>query len=190
MEPKDERRVDEWLDQALAECGNAEPRAGLENRVLAHLRAERESAAAAPRWWLVAGVVATAAIVAAVWLGNRSVTHEHPVSNASVARAPSPALGGTAIRTASKESPQGRIEKPAGGGARTTQAHATPRLEQFPSPQPLSTEEEQLARYVRENHAHALLLAQAQTELLNRDREEELRLQKTPVGEQSDQPER
>ena len=43
-----EREVERWLDAALTQYAKAEPRAGLEGRVLAGLRAEPACIAAAP----------------------------------------------------------------------------------------------------------------------------------------------
>jgi hypothetical protein len=51
----------------------------------------------------------------------------------------------------------------------------SPKLDQFPSPQPLSEQEKILASYVNQFPDHAALLAQARMEMLRRDREEELR---------------
>jgi prefoldin subunit 5 len=42
-------------------------------------------------------------------------------------------------------------------------------LEQFPSPQPLSEQEQMLARYVEELPSEAKQIAQAQTELARHD---------------------
>ena len=42
MEPKDQENLHRWLERALVEYGNTEPRSGLEARVLANLSAERE----------------------------------------------------------------------------------------------------------------------------------------------------
>jgi hypothetical protein len=44
-----------------------------------------------------------------------------------------------------------------------------PRLEQFPSPAPLSEQEEMLVRYIRERPHEAALIARAQAELLKQD---------------------
>ena len=49
-----------------------------------------------------------------------------------------------------------------------------PKLEQFPSPQPLSEQEKILARYVNTYPEHAALIAQARTEELRRDSAEEM----------------
>jgi hypothetical protein len=50
-----------------------------------------------------------------------------------------------------------------------------PKLDQFPSPQPLSEQEKILANYVARFHDEALLVARARSESLQRDREEDMR---------------
>ena len=63
MDPDNqERKIDTWLQDALARYGSVEPRAGLEQRVLANLRSE-EREARRRRWTLWAPAVATAAAV-------------------------------------------------------------------------------------------------------------------------------
>jgi hypothetical protein len=54
-------------------------------------------------------------------------------------------------------------------------AASAPKLDQFPSPQPLSEQEKILASYVAEYPEHAVLVAQARAEALLRDQEEEER---------------
>ena len=49
-----------------------------------------------------------------------------------------------------------------------------PKLEQFPSPQPLSEQEKLLQNYVAENPEQAVLLARARTEALRQDQFEEM----------------
>jgi hypothetical protein len=67
------REMDEMLDSLLASYSSAEPRPGLETRILANLR-EAEKEAAHGWWnfkWLWAGVVAAAIIVAAGLISGR-----------------------------------------------------------------------------------------------------------------------
>ncbi len=54
-------------------------------------------------------------------------------------------------------------------------AAASPKLDQFPSPQPLSEQEKILTNYVAQYPEHAVLIARARSEDLRRDAEEELR---------------
>jgi hypothetical protein len=52
---------------------------------------------------------------------------------------------------------------------------AVPKLDQFPSPRPLSEQEQILATYVAQFHDEAVLIARARKEAMERDREKELR---------------
>jgi len=52
-------------------------------------------------------------------------------------------------------------------------APAIPKLDQFPSPQPLSDQERILASYVMNYPEQAALVARARAEILRQDREEE-----------------
>src|SRR5437763_3693525 len=61
---------DELLDKALEEFGRTEPGAGLESRVLANLRIERERLPRARRWWWALGsAFAIVAVAVAIWVG-------------------------------------------------------------------------------------------------------------------------
>jgi hypothetical protein len=73
MEPKDRENLHRWLDRALVEYGNTEPRPGLEARVLANLSAERERITARQRWFWALTMAATAAvIILAVWMDSNT----------------------------------------------------------------------------------------------------------------------
>ena len=62
-----------------------------------------------------------------------------------------------------------------------------PKLEQFPSPQPLSEQEKLLQNYVAENPEQAVLLARARTEALRQDQLEEMN--SFPSGDSARDPE-
>jgi hypothetical protein len=67
-------QIDDMLDSLLANYSSAEPRPGLENRILADLREQAEKDASQGWWnfkWLWAGMVAAAIIVAAVMISGR-----------------------------------------------------------------------------------------------------------------------
>jgi hypothetical protein len=67
-------QIDDMLDSLLANYSSAEPRPGLETRILANLRDAEEKEAAHGWWhfkWLWAGVVAAAIIIAVVMIGRR-----------------------------------------------------------------------------------------------------------------------
>jgi hypothetical protein len=70
--------LDSTLDAALANYAAVEPRAGLENRVLSNLRAERSPVPDRAGWrWSVAGAL----IAVALALAWRSGKPSHPVAS-------------------------------------------------------------------------------------------------------------
>ncbi len=176
-----ERDVDQWLDAALSQYGKAEPRAGLESRVLANLQTERNQIAPRWRWWWAVGsATALAAMVVAVWFwqsgravrpgataGISTTTHREQargsIEPAPAAKIAHPAGGYPAKQVAT--------HRPASRPLRNLSVAATPKLDQFPSPRPLSEQEQILMSYVARYPENAALVAQAQAE--EREREEE-----------------
>jgi hypothetical protein len=172
MEPRgDEKNASQWLDAALEQYGKAEPRTGLEGRVLANVRAEQERLPERWNWWPALAVVA---VMLAVGVAVLLETGRHAMKNGiakvqpavvSHQRAPDRGLNTTLLpKTAAV---QRKRPKPT-QAFRTVEA-AEPRLEQFPSPQPLSEQEQMLARYVEDLPWEAKQVAQAQAALLKRD---------------------
>lgn len=171
MEPEN-RRLEEWLDAALKRYGDAGPRVGLENRILARLHAEP---ARPSRWWWP---VMAAAAVAAVIVGIRlSEDFKEIPLLPSVKALSAPPISKTrdekevAIKVGRRHKPQITAREVA-KGLEPIQA-PTVNTDQFPSPAPLSEQEEMLARYVREHYEQAVMMARAQTELRKRDALEE-----------------
>jgi hypothetical protein len=184
--------LDRALDSALAKYAGAEPRAGLEERVLANIRAER---ARVPdrAWWRWSAAALAAVVVVAAALALRSGGPTQPV----VAKH-------TPVTTRSRREPERLI---ANGEANLVRplahppipktlarpyqskvmATAAPKLDQFPSPRPLSEEELALARYVRDFPEEARLMAKAQAEE-EVERSKETNAETGPAG--SDQQER
>lgn len=159
--------LDRVLDAALAKYAAVEPRTGLEERVLAHLRAEPLPSRHAWWQWGLAGAVSAIAIVAI--LAWRSTRVSHPViANHPPARIQQPSPQETnpvpdaATKVAvAKHAP---LRRPAARRATVAAVAATPKLDQFPSPQPLSSEELALARYVQEFPEEAMRIAKTQAE--------------------------
>jgi hypothetical protein len=156
------------LNAALANFADVEPRAGLEDRILAQLQTHpahqpRNILRLWPAFAFAAMLIAIA--VSASW---RSKTPEHEIAahNSSIikpkinpsaepktAEASRQQLAPTVVSRARKhDSPQ------------TLKIAAAPKLDQFPSPQPWSEQELALARYVKQFPAEATLVAQAQQE--------------------------
>jgi hypothetical protein len=172
--------LDRELDAALAQYGAVEPRAGLEQRVLTNLQAEREKMAARTRWRWPATVALAAAVTivvgaSLVWRSAKTpplVSVDHPPTRVQSGGQDGPVLAG-----------DGRNLPPLNSSARRKQTNrdrrrrpavaAGPKLEQFPSPQPMSEQEKILASYVAQYPEHAALIAEARTEALRKDRREE-----------------
>lgn len=159
--------LDRVLDVALAKYA-AEPRAGLEERVLANLRAETARGAERVwrRWCVLAAVVAALVIVAALsWRPGRSA---RPTNHVAIAM---PTTQPASTQVAASGEPR-EVRLQAGHALRKTRRHrapdavvaAQPKLEQFPSPQPLSEQERALAMYVSQFPREAELIARAQEE--------------------------
>jgi len=171
MNPEErEQLADRWLDAGLKELGCAEPRFGLESRVLARLETE-----AAPvrnwKWWPAFAVAAVLLVGGVVFFEQHrpegkldvevSTTEKGgptPTANADVPGTPPPLAAHSRPRLAGKNL--------AGGGHI---AAADPKLDQFPSPQPLSEQEKLLAQYVEERPQEAMVVARMRAELLKQD---------------------
>jgi hypothetical protein len=153
--------LDRVLDGALAKYAAAEPRAGLDERVLANLRAEQARVPERVWWrWSVAGALVALVVVALAVAWRSGRPHAPVIANHPPTPAPSVQQAGT--RATSN-----------GGAIRRTQVPrsrprveiaANPQLDQFPSPRPLSEEEQLLVRYVHEFPEEAVLIAKAQAE--------------------------
>ncbi|MGA2102058.1 MAG: hypothetical protein ABSG34_13185 [Candidatus Sulfotelmatobacter sp.] len=165
--------IDAVLDAALAKYAAVEPRAGLEERLLANLRTGPEPVTGRAWWrWGLAGALAAIVIVAAAltWRGGRSahlLMADHPTTAEQIRRAgkpPAATAGEHLFVNASARVPRkgGAIAVRRVAPRAQTIAQADPKLDVFPSPQPLSEEELALARYVRNFPSDAKLAAQEQ----------------------------
>lgn len=160
--------LDHLLDAALAKYADATPRDGLEDRILANLRAgqERETMRSWWTWGLAAAAVAAVAVLA-VAVSLRFGKTEHPVI-ADRRLATTPTSTHSPIPEAAPENrettaPLRRVHRTVRRPAQPPNLIADgPKLDQFPSPQPLSEEERALARYVRSFPKEATLIAQRQ----------------------------
>ena len=167
--------LDRELDAALARYAAVEPRAGLEGRLLARLRAERERSTHSRWGWkpvtaLAAAVLILAAVLA--WTSGRRTLAVHHESTAA-------AHPQVSLNSANR--PERTPTLTVRSKARSHGAHlahrlaaTVPKLEQFPSPQPLSEQEQMLANYVAKDPEHAVLVARARMEALRHDQSEEM----------------
>jgi hypothetical protein len=166
--------LDHALDTALVKYAAAEPRAGLEDRILANLRAQ-ERQSAGPIWWRWIAIGAVAMLVAVFALTFSSKRRElvstpNPVKHGSGKQ--TQALGTTTESQSTKQRASISAVMKNRPHHATIIAVTAPRLQQFPSPQPLSEQEKILAAYVAKYPQHAALIAEARAEELRRDEEE------------------
>jgi hypothetical protein len=172
MRPENNQKIDQWLETGLKHYANSEPRSGLEARLLAVVRAKEQRSRIWQWRWRPSLVIAAMVIGAVVFLSRPSLLHVHR----HTATSPS-AIRGTASaellsappvprKLDSTPSPRRRSRRLRSVLANRVEGSAdTPRLEQFPSPQPLNEQEEMLARYVRERRQEAVVVARARAEL-------------------------
>jgi hypothetical protein len=135
--PDDHDNLDLLIDSAL--CTYAEPRAGLESRVLKHLTARPTRR----RWLPFAIALPLAACLVLLILLIPRHDRIEPVHQAQHTPAPLPEQV-----TAPSPAPRPHTLKPRAVFAHTTPAPAPlPKPDVFPTPQPLSPEEQALARF-------------------------------------------
>jgi hypothetical protein len=158
-----ERMVERLLNEALAPQ-EVEPRAGLEQRILANLRAQPER----PWWWRWMWVPAVAAAVIALVVGLRMSGKPQPAR-------PTIAIEHQAAPTAPLEKSASPVplvaeqRKPAPGVTHRDKVVAAaptiaslPRQAVFPSPVPMTPEETMLLTLLRRNPLEAVLVAREQ----------------------------
>jgi hypothetical protein len=163
QEKDKQMRIDDMLDSLLTNYSVAEPRPGLETRILANLREAEEKEAAHGWWsfkWLWAGVVAVAIIVAAVLVNGRH--RVEPPTNVVVKNsqpAPRPEIQSRAP-IARQETAKIHRRKPS---TPTLPQNATLALSErpanFPTPAPLSEQDRMMFAYL-ENTPREVVIAQ------------------------------
>lgn len=171
--------LDRMLDATLARYAAVEPRTGLEDRVLANLHAERAKKLH-PAWWpwaIAAAAVAMLVVVlmALPWRAGRPTPPVAGDHRPSLAVQGSQETG-THVASNGPERPT-RPRNPDAAPKkirRVARFVDQPKLDQFPSPQPLSEQEKILANYVAKYPEHAVLIARARTEQLRLDELEEM----------------
>jgi len=171
--------LDRELDAALAKFTRAEPRAGLEQRVFANLRTERQRATNRS-WWPWPAVAALAAVmIVSLFLASRLAK---PAQNIVEQHSQAPTRTNENVGTLANNRGSGSIPtreasgrpKPHAVNHTTATVVSASKLDKFPSPQPLNEQEKILARYVANYPEHAALIAQARAEELRQDAAEEM----------------
>ena len=153
---------DRWLDSALRARIEAEPRMGMEERVLARLSGKYRDGFA---WWPAVAIAAAVVVIAiaVVWL--RPTQPEPAVTNATIQPANSAAADtASAQRTSARNAPNGssirmRRQSPSTSSRdtacclhanavvrRRSEKEQLPRLATFPAPRPATAEERMLAQ--------------------------------------------
>jgi hypothetical protein len=169
---------EEWLDAALNKYGDSEPRPGLENRLLAVLRAEQQARAGRSwmAWPAVASLAAALLVVAGVFQTARQ--GEIPAIRSTPA---APLIS----RTSSVPTTQLGPSRTRG---RRNEKRSLPRPEQFPSPQPLSEQERLLASYVEKFPREATIVARVQTAAFQEEDRELAKTENSQDPSQGEQP--
>jgi len=146
------KRMDEMLDSLLASYSSAEPRPGLEKRILANLQGAAGNKSPAGWWnfkWLWAGMVTAAIIVAAVLISGRHRVEPptHVIVRTSPAPQPEIQPHAPAVRN---ETVRIRPRKPSTVPTRRQNAALAlnERPAVFPTPTPLSEQEKLLLSYL------------------------------------------
>jgi hypothetical protein len=146
-----DRKIDDMLDSLLVNYSSAEPRPGLETRILANLR-EAEKKAPQGWWnfkWIWAGAVAAAVVIAMVLVNVRHrVTPPTNTVAKTISHAPQPE-----IQPHAPAAPQqtAKVPRHKPSARPTIRQNATLALKDrpavFPTPTPLSEQEQLLLRY-------------------------------------------
>jgi hypothetical protein len=139
------RTVGRWLDAGLKQHSQVVLSEDLENRILANLRAERDRH---PYYWHWVPVLAGLIVVASLAIFWPKQAAQPVVRTAVVMPQPSQAIKSTPkIASPTRRTP---LRHDAGKSAHDSTVATAPKLDQFPSPRPLSQQEELLLAYVRQ----------------------------------------
>jgi len=171
---KESNDLDRTLDTVFAKYASVEPWEGLEERILANLRAAETRPAHRP-WWNWSFAVALAAVLvivaSVVWRWNKPPHLPVAVHPPTLKQAPvTPHVAHRDENTAPPRK-SSRHRTPRNQQEREILA-AGPKLDVFPAPLPLSEQEKILATYVTQYPEHAALVAEARMDALRQEAEE------------------
>jgi len=159
MAANDNDRFDQWLDSALKEYGNAEPRAGLEGRIMANL--EPRSRSFVRRGWTFA-IASIAACAVFFTVSRIESPRPTPIDLVPVPSSISESvvqMSNANSFPSAKRTALPKVRRRTRSAARLS---ATRRLDHFPSPRPLTDRELALAKYAQNFPKEAGLIAQEQ----------------------------
>jgi hypothetical protein len=158
-----ERFVDELLNSALARRQGAEPRAGLESRILERVHTAGERSARRALWISCAATAAAVVMLAVIYMSRRPQGASAIVASHAAIPVLAPPPERSMAANSEPVSKSGTSEiavqprRTARREARPRQRIATHRWpSQFPTPAPLSPEEKALVRYVQETPPQVL----------------------------------
>jgi hypothetical protein len=161
MESRDRDRLEQWLRGALRQNESAEPRLGLEGRVLARIAAESNRHRTLKGWAWIFATASVAALSALIGLGLGTESGNAPKrtelflpgnSMTSLGHAAAPV---SLTPVARHRSHRKRI-------AAMVRTMEQPKLDHFPSPRPLSQQELALESYAERFPDEAALIAREQ----------------------------
>jgi hypothetical protein len=162
-----------WLDAALRARNDAEPRMGLEDRVLARLASEPQGKALL-RWPVLVAIAALLVIAGGVTVLYRrpvvtDIAHRAPATNVQPkSNFPTQKASGShqiaAIRRPSQVRRASACCVAAKAHRDAEQAETLPKLAQFPSPRPQTTQEQMLMRLAarRDSYDTAVLASHSE----------------------------
>jgi hypothetical protein len=146
-----DKRIDEMLDSLLANYSAAEPRPGLETRILPNLQGASRNESSTGWWnfkWLWAGMIAAVIIVAAVLISGRR--RIEPPANVIVRNnqpAPQPQIQPHAPIARQETARINRSKTSAQAPPQNATLALSQRPAVFPTPTPLSEQERLLLSY-------------------------------------------
>lgn len=175
-EPERQKRMDDLLDSLLVTYSDVEPRPGMETRLLAALRAGTAPTDLARhwfrRWWLAgAAVAAVAAVVLAIYWPQIPPIPQLP----RIQMAGPPTLASLPAISALGESGHRKSRRASGPNAPPSATLTEVRQAIFPTPTPLSEQEQLLLRY---------LAATPRKEIVAQSHEDEPAEDAAPLGPQ------
>ena len=164
MDDKEKRFVDELLDASLRRYASAEPRPGLEGRVLAGVRARQQADRRRTTWAWAIGTAAAAAMVTLLVIYR---PRQQPAPMPVIAKAPSDISAPSLAKVAPPVplSMSHRPPRPA------LPSRVDTRPQQFPTPRPLSEQEKLLLVYAQSLKGSAAASAPSTDQDAERDLE-------------------
>src|SRR5512146_1444942 len=136
-----ERQLQQWLDDALAQYSEVEPRAGLEQRILAHLEQRQQARRSWWQWAWIPVAVAVLVSIGVLWM-SRDKPEPQPAPVAKVERSGAQPARLTPPPVAKLVPPKRAARRVMASSAPPPKpSEDLPRLAVFPSPTTASPQE-------------------------------------------------